>query len=53
MSTSWTVVIRGALMKGLASTSPASAKVKVSARSARKHYSFAIETESIKSKGDF
>ena len=32
-------------MKGLASASPASATVKVSARSARKHYGFEIEKE--------
>ena len=45
MPNSWTAVVRGALMKGLASASPASATVKVSARSARKHYGFEIEKE--------
>ncbi len=30
--------MRGALLKGLASTSPSFAKVGISARSARKHY---------------
>ncbi len=35
---SWTAVVRGALMKGLASTSPTFATVKISGRSARKHY---------------
>ena len=34
----WTAVVRGALMKGLASTSPDFATVKISGRSARKHY---------------
>ncbi|MCJ1230796.1 hypothetical protein MMC12_007470 [Toensbergia leucococca] len=34
----WTAVVRGALMKGLASTAPSFATVKVSGRSARKHY---------------
>ena len=52
MPTSWTAVVRGALMKGLASASPASAKVKISARSARKHYSFEIETEFVDSEDD-
>ena len=36
----WTAVVRGALMKGLASTSPDFATVKISGRSARKHYGF-------------
>ena len=35
---SWMAVVRGALMKGLASTSPTFATVKVSGRLARKHY---------------
>ncbi|CAD6568371.1 MAG: hypothetical protein ASARMPREDX12_001385 [Alectoria sarmentosa] len=35
---SWTAVVRGALMKGLASTSPAFATVKIGGRSARMHY---------------
>lgn len=35
---SWTAVVRGALMKGLAETSPAFAKVNISGRFARKHY---------------
>lgn len=39
-------------MKGLASASPASATVKVSARSARKHYGFEIENEFIDSRHD-
>lgn len=47
MPSSWTAVVRGALMKALASASPASAKVKISARSARKHYGFEIEKEFI------
>ena len=47
MPNSWTAVVRGALMKGLASASPASAKVKICARSARKHYGFEIEKEFI------
>ena len=34
----WTAVVRGALMKGLASTCPSFTKVKVAGRSARKHY---------------
>ena len=38
ISGSWTAVVRGALMKGLASTSPAFATVRISERSARKHY---------------
>ena len=37
MSWRWTAVARGALMKGLASTS-SFATVKISGRSARKHY---------------
>ena len=48
MSTSWTVVVRGALMKGLVSTFLASIKVKISAMSTWKHYSFAIETEFVR-----
>ena len=47
MPNSWTAVVRGALMKGLASASPGSAKVKISARSARKHYGFEIAKEFI------
>ncbi|KAF6221406.1 hypothetical protein HO133_002261 [Letharia lupina] len=35
---SWTAVVRGALMMGLASTSPAFATVAISGRSARKYY---------------
>ena len=50
MLNSWTAVVRGALMKGLASASPASAKVKIGARSARKHYGFEIEEKFIDSK---
>lgn len=38
MTSSWTAVVRGALMKGLASTSPGFATVKISERVARKHY---------------
>ena len=34
----WTAVVRGALMKGLSKLSPATERVKVAARSARKHY---------------
>ncbi|KAG8530983.1 uncharacterized protein KY384_004340 [Bacidia gigantensis] len=34
----WTAVVKGALMKGLAVKLPSSTKVKVSGRSARKHY---------------
>ncbi|MCJ1259426.1 hypothetical protein MMC24_007263 [Lignoscripta atroalba] len=34
----WTAVVRGALMKGLASTSATFASVRISGRSARKHY---------------
>ena len=37
----WTAVVRGALMKGLASTSPTFAKVGVSGRSARRYYGIA------------
>ena len=37
-SYSQTAVVQGALMMGLASTSPEFATVKISARSARKHY---------------
>ena len=39
-------------MKGLSSAAPASATVKVGARSARKHYGFEIESEFINSKHD-
>ena len=39
-------------MKGLASAAPACATIKVSARSARKHYGFEIENEFIGSKHD-
>ena len=35
---SWTAVVRGALMMGLASTSPNHPGVRISARKARKHY---------------
>ncbi len=38
---SWTAVVRGALMKGLACTTPTFATVKISGRSARKHYGIA------------
>ena len=38
MPSSWTAVVRGALMMGLASTSPAFATVAISGRSARKYY---------------
>ena len=34
----WTAVVRGALMKGLSQLEPYTEKVKVTARSARKHY---------------
>ncbi len=34
----WTAVVRGALMKGLASLSPSFATVNISERAARKHY---------------
>ena len=34
----WTAVVRGALMKGLSTLSPATERVKVAARVARKHY---------------
>lgn len=37
-SCSWTAVVRGALMKGLASTSPSFATVGIQGRCARKHY---------------
>ena len=52
MPSSWTAVVRGALMKGLASACPTSAKVKINARSARKHYGFEIENEFIESEHD-
>ena len=45
MPNSWTAVVRGALMKGLASASPATAKVKINARSARKHYGFEVQKQ--------
>lgn len=45
MSSSWTAVVRGALMKGLASTSPAFATVTISGRSARKHYGINCGTQ--------
>ena len=35
---SWTAVVRGALMKGLASTSPSYSTVSISGRYARRHY---------------
>lgn len=38
MFNSWTAVVKGALIKGLASLSPAFATVGVTGRSARKHY---------------
>ncbi|KAL6717539.1 hypothetical protein ACLMJK_005454 [Lecanora helva] len=41
---SWTAVVRGALMKGLASTSPNFAKVSIAARAARKHYGLDVNT---------
>lgn len=34
----WTAVVRGALMKGLAQLAPTTARVKVTSRTARKHY---------------
>lgn len=34
----WTAVVRGALMKGLAQLEPTTARVKVTSRTARKHY---------------
>ena len=34
----WTAVVRGALMKGLSQLAPATERVKVQSRSARKHY---------------
>ena len=40
---SWTAVVRGALMRGLATTSQAYASVKISGRRARKHYGFKVE----------
>jgi len=49
---SWTAVVRGALMKGLASTSPAFAKVKISERSARKHYGVCVGIEYSRYKHD-
>ena len=52
MPSSWTAVVRGALMKGLASACPKSAKVKINARSARKHYGFEIAKEFIEFKHD-
>lgn len=48
----WTAVVRGALMKGLASTSPTFAKVGVSGRFARKYYGVAIRKESDATKHD-
>ena len=38
----WTAVVRGALMKGLSQIEPDSERVKVAARSARKHYGVEI-----------
>ena len=52
MLSSWTAVVRGALIKGLASACPGSAKVKISARSARKHFGFEIAKEFIDSEYD-
>ena len=40
---SWTAVVRGALMKGLNSTLPDHASVKITGRSARKHYGIYAE----------
>lgn len=45
ISDSWTAVVRGALMKGLASTSPAFATVGISGRAARKHYGLNVGKE--------
>ncbi|KAL8743512.1 MAG: hypothetical protein Q9190_004141 [Brigantiaea leucoxantha] len=39
----WTAVVRGALMKGLNSTLPDNASVKITGRSARKHYGIYAE----------
>lgn len=38
----WTAVVRGALMKGLATVSPAAKTVHVHGRRARKHYGFSV-----------
>lgn len=45
---SWTAVVRGALMKGLATTSPKFACVNISGRCARKHYGLKIQSDFIK-----
>lgn len=42
---SWTAVVRGALMKGLASTSPAFSTVGITGRAARKHYGINVGME--------
>ena len=41
----WTAVARGALMKALAGTLPRIARVKVTGRSARKHYGMQCEVD--------
>lgn len=45
---SCTAVVRGALMKGLATTSPFFASVSISGRRARKHYGFRVRNDFIK-----
>ena len=41
----WTAVVRGALMKGLASASPSFSTVSISERSARKHYGLGMSVK--------
>jgi hypothetical protein len=48
----WTAVVRGALMKGLAQVKPATVRVKVEYRAARKHYGVDLGTKYYKTKHD-
>ncbi|MCJ1452970.1 hypothetical protein MMC28_003315 [Mycoblastus sanguinarius] len=48
----WTAVVRGALIKGLASSSPSWATVSISARSARKHYGILARSKFVSHKHD-
>ena len=49
---SWTAVVRGALMMGLASSSSTYQGVRIASRKARKHYGFAWHTKHNKKKHD-
>lgn len=49
---SWTAVVRGALMMGLASNSPDYPRVRITARKARKNYGLNVITKFEESKHD-